>query len=78
MKLADEPALVSFHQQIHTYQSKLPLPISNPTVTIIQHYLDVSPVCEEILNAWKEGDRVGHHAASRMPQGSIVSSILMS
>lgn len=50
-------AIVSFHQQIHTYHSKLPLPISNPTVTIIQHYLDVSPACEEILSAWKEGDR---------------------
>lgn len=55
---ANTSAIVSFHQQIHTYQSKLPLSISHPTVTILQHYLDVSPSCEEVLNAWREGDRV--------------------
>jgi nucleolar pre-ribosomal-associated protein 1 len=49
---------VAFYQQIHTYRSKLPLSISDPTITVIQHYLDVSPDCEEILNTWKEGDRV--------------------
>jgi nucleolar pre-ribosomal-associated protein 1 len=52
-------ALVAFHQQILTPQSKLPLAITDPTVLIIQHYFDVSPTLDEVFNAWQEGDKVG-------------------
>ncbi|TXT07482.1 hypothetical protein VHUM_03202 [Vanrija humicola] len=49
-------ALVSFHQQILTPYSSLPLPITHPTVLIIQHYLDASPTADEIFNAWKSAE----------------------
>jgi hypothetical protein len=52
------PALVAFQQQILTPHSKLPLAITDPSVLIIQHYLDVSPTCDEILKAWQDGTRV--------------------
>ncbi|BEJ10826.1 hypothetical protein CspHIS471_0102480 [Cutaneotrichosporon sp. HIS471] len=49
-------ALVSFHQQILTPYSNLPLTISHATVLILQHYLDVSPTVDEIFAAWKAAD----------------------
>ncbi|KAL1411880.1 hypothetical protein Q8F55_002862 [Vanrija albida] len=49
-------ALVSFHQQILTPYSSLPLPITHPTVLIVQHYLDASPTADEIFNAWKSAE----------------------
>ncbi|CAK9785304.1 hypothetical protein CC85DRAFT_206078 [Cutaneotrichosporon oleaginosum] len=49
-------ALVSFHQQILTPYSSLPLAISHATVLILQHYLDVSPTVDEIFAAWKAAD----------------------
>lgn len=52
-------ALVSFHQQILTPFSDLPLAISHQTVLILQHYLDVSPTTDEIFAAWKAADEVG-------------------
>lgn len=55
---ADRTALVAFHQQILTLHSQLPLPISHPTVVVIQHYLDLSPTCDEIFGTWQEGDKV--------------------
>lgn len=51
-------ALVSFHQQILTPYSSLPLAISHTTVLILQHYLDVSPTVDEIFAAWKAADEV--------------------
>lgn len=55
---ANPPALVSFHQQILTPNSALPLPITHATVLIIQHYLDASPTADEIFNAWKSAEEV--------------------
>nr|XP_019014593.1 uncharacterized protein I206_00676 [Kwoniella pini CBS 10737]OCF53374.1 hypothetical protein I206_00676 [Kwoniella pini CBS 10737] len=54
---ASPQAFVSFRQQIVTPHSALPLAINNPTVVIIQHYLDTSPTCEEIFRAWQIGDQ---------------------
>ncbi|WWC58327.1 uncharacterized protein I303_100867 [Kwoniella dejecticola CBS 10117] len=54
---ASPQAFVSFRQQIATTHSALPLAINNPTVVIIQHYLDTSPTCEEIFRAWQIGDQ---------------------
>ena len=51
-------ALVAFTQQISTPQSKLPLPLNSPAVVILQQYLDVSAVYEEVFDAWNEGDKV--------------------
>lgn len=53
-----EAALVAFTQQISTPQSKLPLPLNSPAVVILQQYLDVSAVYEEVFDAWNEGDKV--------------------
>ncbi|TYJ56309.1 hypothetical protein B9479_003000 [Cryptococcus floricola] len=50
-------AFVSFRQQIVTPHSTLPLAITHPTVIILQHYLDVSPTCDEIFRAWQIGDQ---------------------
>ncbi|KAK8861738.1 hypothetical protein IAR55_002561 [Kwoniella newhampshirensis] len=50
-------AFVSFRQQIVTPYSTLPLAITNPVVIILQHYLDVSPTCDEIFRAWQVGDQ---------------------
>ncbi|WWD16337.1 hypothetical protein CI109_100763 [Kwoniella shandongensis] len=50
-------AFVSFRQQIVTPHSSLPLAITNPTVIILQHYLDASPTCDEIFRAWQVGDQ---------------------
>lgn len=51
-------AFVSFRQQIVTPHSTLPLAITNPTVIILQHYLDASPTCDEIFRVWQVGDQV--------------------
>lgn len=50
-------AFVSFRQQIVTPYSELPLSINHPTVIILQHYLDISPACDEIFRAWQVGEQ---------------------
>ncbi|OXG21306.1 nucleolar pre-ribosomal-associated protein 1 [Cryptococcus neoformans Tu259-1] len=50
-------AFVSFRQQIVTPPSELPLSINHPTVVILQHYLDISPACDEIFRAWQVGEQ---------------------
>nr|XP_019048954.1 hypothetical protein I302_02734 [Kwoniella bestiolae CBS 10118]OCF27884.1 hypothetical protein I302_02734 [Kwoniella bestiolae CBS 10118] len=54
---ASPQAFVSFRQQIVTPHSSLPLALNHPAVVIIQHYLDISPTCEEIFRAWQIGDQ---------------------
>jgi hypothetical protein len=51
-------ALVALNQQILTLYSEMPLPINHPTVVILEHYLDVSPTCDEVFSAWKEAAQV--------------------
>ncbi|WVQ84141.1 hypothetical protein IAT38_006288 [Cryptococcus sp. DSM 104549] len=50
-------AFVSLRQQITTPYSQLPLAINHPAVVVLQHYLDLSPTCDEIFRAWQVGDQ---------------------
>lgn len=51
-------AIVSFHQQIVTPFSQLPLPITHQTVLILQQYLELSPTADEIFYAWNVAQEV--------------------
>ncbi|KAE8538308.1 hypothetical protein D1P53_005650 [Cryptococcus gattii VGV] len=57
LAIGSPQAFVSFRQQIVTPHSELPLAINHPTVVILQHYLDISPTCDEIFRAWQVGEQ---------------------
>ena len=61
-------ALTALSQQIHTTHSTLPLAISHPTVQILQQYLDVSPSLDEILEAWRDGDK---HRNEKLTEAAV-------
>ncbi|ORY24442.1 ribosome 60S biogenesis N-terminal-domain-containing protein, partial [Naematelia encephala] len=57
LALGNRQSFVSFHQQILTASSLLPLPIAHSTIVILQHYLDASPTLDEIFECWSYADK---------------------
>ncbi|KAK4684154.1 nucleolar pre-ribosomal-associated protein 1, partial [Tremellales sp. Uapishka_1] len=68
-------SMVAFHQQIITPHSALPLAITHPTILILQHYLSVSPTCDEIFGAWLQGDQ-GRNYKQAEAAVALLGSIL--
>ena len=53
-----QTALSALHEHISTPNSRLPLAINHPIISVLQQYLELSPTCDEIFASWQQGDRV--------------------